>query len=208
MSSCTDSRFEEMLYAYELGMLSDEDEQQLELHLYECSHCFESARQFKDSSWLLRHSPQVRKQVKTDAEPKNTINITRILLIAALVVVVAIPVYKIGFDTGSSDAVQELYLVPFRQTAPTVIDFETGGTVQIKFVVEEAGPSDTLSVSIAARTGKVLYAVDKFSEFNESGQGTIELPVREFSQGFYNLTVTDPLSGDSTPVAQYPFRVK
>ena len=115
MSNCIDRRFEEMLYAYELGMLSDEDERQLELHLYECTHCFESVRQFKDSSWLLRHSAKVREQVESYVEPARTINVTRILLIAAVLLVVAIPVYRIGFAPDETDSViQQLLLLPDR----------------------------------------------------------------------------------------------
>jgi len=64
MSNCTDKRFEKMLYAYELNLLSDEERAELEQHQLECDSCFERARSFRDAATLLEHDPLVKEAVQ------------------------------------------------------------------------------------------------------------------------------------------------
>jgi len=64
MSSCTNKRFEKQLYAYELGMLSPAEQSEMEIHLYECEHCFHLVQQFHPVAQHLRHNPRVREQIR------------------------------------------------------------------------------------------------------------------------------------------------
>lgn len=64
MKPCPDSRFEEILHAYELGLLSDEDRAAFEIHQLECEYCFQQARQFQDPVFLIEHDPDVRASIK------------------------------------------------------------------------------------------------------------------------------------------------
>jgi tetratricopeptide (TPR) repeat protein len=64
MAGCTDNRFEKMLYAYELGMLSDEDRAAVEMHQLECEHCFERAKRFREAARLLQVDPTVRQSIR------------------------------------------------------------------------------------------------------------------------------------------------
>ena len=64
MAGCSDERFEKMLYAYELGMLSAEEREAVEMHLLECEHCFERAKQFRDAARLLQVDPAVRDAIR------------------------------------------------------------------------------------------------------------------------------------------------
>jgi tetratricopeptide (TPR) repeat protein/TolB-like protein len=63
MSQCTDQRFRQMLHAYELGMLNDDDRRQVELHLLDCPDCFNYIQSRQDSASLLREDPDVRTAV-------------------------------------------------------------------------------------------------------------------------------------------------
>jgi len=58
---CTDKRFAQLLYAYELGMLDESDRAALELHLLDCEYCFARAEKFAPAAELLRESQSVRK---------------------------------------------------------------------------------------------------------------------------------------------------
>jgi len=71
MGNCIDPRFEPMIHAYELGTLSDEDRQALELHMLECESCFEAVRGFEKTSRMLKTDPDVRALVAemVDSEP-------------------------------------------------------------------------------------------------------------------------------------------
>ncbi|UCD17823.1 MAG: tetratricopeptide repeat protein [Candidatus Zixiibacteriota bacterium] len=55
-----DKRFEDMLYAYELGMLSDEECEEFELYLLEDDDAFKKAHEFQEAARLLRHNPGFR----------------------------------------------------------------------------------------------------------------------------------------------------
>ncbi|UCD94755.1 MAG: tetratricopeptide repeat protein [Candidatus Zixiibacteriota bacterium] len=60
MKECTDSRFEEMLPLYELNLLPEKDKEDFELHLYECEHCFQAVREFRDKALLINYDQDVR----------------------------------------------------------------------------------------------------------------------------------------------------
>jgi len=63
MKDCTDSRLEKLLHHYELGLLSEEDHLAVELHLYECEHCFARVEKFERAARLIRHDSAVRTSV-------------------------------------------------------------------------------------------------------------------------------------------------
>jgi len=64
MSRCTDRRFENKLHHYELGMLSDDELREFEVHLLECDHCFRRAEKFKETARLLNTDADVRALIK------------------------------------------------------------------------------------------------------------------------------------------------
>jgi tetratricopeptide (TPR) repeat protein len=64
MVRCRDKRFRDMLYAYELGMLSEDERRELELHLLECEECMQSVIEFKRVVQYLRHNQEVRDNIR------------------------------------------------------------------------------------------------------------------------------------------------
>ena len=72
MAGCTDDRFEKMLYAYELGMLSDEDRAAVEMHHLECDSCFEKAKKFNESARLIQCDSAVRETIHQIASTDTT----------------------------------------------------------------------------------------------------------------------------------------
>jgi len=68
MSGCTDKKFEKMLYAYELGLLSDEEREAVEMHHLECDYCFEKAKNFQETARLLRSNKEIKESVGRMAE--------------------------------------------------------------------------------------------------------------------------------------------
>ena len=57
---CMDENLGNMLHAYELGMLSDQDKDALESHLLDCQHCFDQLKEFAPRGTILSASPQIR----------------------------------------------------------------------------------------------------------------------------------------------------
>ena len=68
MGECTERRFQSLLHAYELGMLSEDERRELELHLLDCATCRENVRQFQASMRLMRQDSEIRDAVRDISE--------------------------------------------------------------------------------------------------------------------------------------------
>ena len=62
-TECNNKHFGNMLHAYELGLLTPEDNQSFELHLYECDYCFERVREFTGETSVIRHDSDLQQVV-------------------------------------------------------------------------------------------------------------------------------------------------
>ena len=68
MADCTNTKLGEKLYAYELGMLSEDEKESVEVHILECPTCNELARKFAASAQLLRDDSDVQTAARTSEE--------------------------------------------------------------------------------------------------------------------------------------------
>ncbi len=60
MTGCKDRNLEKLLYAYELGMLDPQQEEQIELHLMECEDCFGRSKRFRKAACLIKSDSEIR----------------------------------------------------------------------------------------------------------------------------------------------------
>lgn len=217
MSRCTDPIYHDMLHAWELGMLSDDDRRRFELHLLQCDACAGEAGQFLQPSRLLRNDPDFRPsanevsfdlpagKVKTSTVRRN---VTRVLLAFAAVLILAVPVYRWMRAPGDESApVQQLKLVPTRGSGEDIVRRDQGGSLEIRFYVEGASAALPYRVKVSTQHGLPVYTNDKFSDFSNSGTGVLVLQVDDLDTGLYALTVCP--ANDSLNVLQtYNFRVQ
>ncbi len=75
MSGCTDKRFENMLHAYELNLLDEEEHYEFEVHLYKCNSCFRKVEAFGKTAELLQHSQKVQDTIEQIAKSNPSGNI-------------------------------------------------------------------------------------------------------------------------------------
>ncbi|MBN2227890.1 MAG: tetratricopeptide repeat protein [candidate division Zixibacteria bacterium] len=68
MSNDRKDNLKDLLYAYELGMLTDEDRRELELHLLENEQDFEDFKEFHDVITLMRQDSDVRRTIEEIAQ--------------------------------------------------------------------------------------------------------------------------------------------
>lgn len=76
---CNDKRFEQMLHAYELGMLTEEERQHLECHLMDCPHCWEQVLRMEPAATLMKRDSDVHEVIRrvvdahaqTDTAPRR-----------------------------------------------------------------------------------------------------------------------------------------
>ena len=71
MDRCPDSRFEKMLYAWELDMLSDEERLAFQEHVLECPSCLAKLQEFEGASRLLLRDPDIRTALEELAEAEG-----------------------------------------------------------------------------------------------------------------------------------------
>lgn len=71
MAGCGDKHFEEMLHAYELGMLSDVDREEFEMHMMDCRFCFERVQKLAEASHIVRHDPEIRATIEETIETEE-----------------------------------------------------------------------------------------------------------------------------------------
>jgi len=72
MSGCIDKRLGNKLYAYELGMLNEQEREEFEIHLLECTYCNARAMKLQQAGLLLRNDKDVRDVVGTLAGDEQT----------------------------------------------------------------------------------------------------------------------------------------
>jgi len=216
MTGCINKEMERLLHDYELNMLSAKDKQQFELHLYECDYCLSQVRGFLDVSRIIRHDRDAQAIIKdimgqqdrseTGQIEKKPFRFTRYLIAAVIVMIIAVPVLWYSQKSNGPTSVQSLELLPSRAGGNDIIYLEKGGDVEIAFYVADnfQGQADLTISNIA---GDTILHTPGFEEFNDKGLGSITLPVSDFSDGHYMLTIKpDPETGREERV--YMFAVK
>lgn len=68
MSNCTNKKLGDLLYAYELGMLSDDENRAFETHLIECSYCSRRAEKSSEATRFIRHDADIHSYVESLTE--------------------------------------------------------------------------------------------------------------------------------------------
>jgi len=216
VSECTNIEIGRLLHDYELDMLSAEDKHRFEMHLYDCDHCLSQARGFLDVSRIMRHDRDARAVIQnisgelnhteTEGVRKKPTPFIRYLLAAAIVMMIAVSAYWYSKRTETPSAMQSLELLSSRGGGSDIIYLQKGGDVEISFYVAEnfEGEAD---LTISSIDGDTVFYVPGFSDFNDRGLGSITLPVSDFSDGHYMLTIK-PNQETGIEERVYMFRVK
>jgi len=68
MSGCPDKRFRDMPWAYEVGLLDDDDRRAFELHIIECPHCRQDLLQFSTAAGIIDRDAEIRLKIRQLAE--------------------------------------------------------------------------------------------------------------------------------------------
>lgn len=210
MSGCINKELGQLLHDYELGLLSDEDNNRFEMHLYECEHCLAQVRDFMDASKILVGDPDAQDLVEklareSEGERKHS-PFLKLLIAAILVVVIAVSVYRFGIYEEPPGIVQTLELLPTRTGGSYIIFLEKGGDVSISFFVAD-GFRGSVDITISKVDGDTILSLLEYTDINEMGLGNISLPVTKFSEGHYMLQI-HPSDSTTVPDRLYMFRVK
>ncbi|MEW6051129.1 MAG: zf-HC2 domain-containing protein [Candidatus Zixiibacteriota bacterium] len=227
MSKCSNPELAVKLHAWELNLLSEDERQAVEEHILVCEACFEQARQFSEPIGLLRRDDQVRRLI-ADASQDLALEseshavgksfwtrivalptLARYLAAAAVLVLVAVTVFRIAwFDGSDSGPVQVITLTTTRAVGSSVIEREAGGMAQIRFYVPTEGLIFPLRVEIFTLDGESVVSERVPDPVDSMGYGRISLPVRSLAPGVYRLRLFSGGAGDDALIREYSFLVR
>ena len=119
MSECNDKRYRDLIHAWELGLLSDDERREFELHLMECPACFEDVQRFRREAEALRTDASVADRLQSLVRPVKPGRYRRLIplaVAAAAVIALLIIPWRISFTpTDEVTALENrLLIVPFQ----------------------------------------------------------------------------------------------
>jgi len=224
MNKCSDSSIGDMLHAFELNLLSDLNRRTMEIHIIECDYCSEKLSEFQKVTWMIRSdldfkvivddvlkeeaeresgSSWLPEWLQTQPVYKYAVGVGAVMMI----LVFSYPVLKMAVFNDNEQVIQQVLNLNSSRgaTISPVISIEQGGEVIINFNLKGAETGDLYNVSLISRAGDEIYSADGLAIIDDTGSGTIVIPVDRFNKGFYILKITD-LSGKS-PENEYKYNL-
>jgi len=190
----------ELLHAYEIGMLSDDEVSIFEAHLIECERCFEQVKNFQREAALLARDADVRKAVSVlsgsesrSADPVGArtafwsgmswrLGIASTALAAVLIIVVAL--VMTGGKAPGRTVIMGV-LMPRSGPFPTVTVSDQD-TLIVEFPVSRALSDSIISVSVrCVESGARIYYNDHLPLSGRAGE--VELLGSSLESGKYEL---------------------
>ncbi len=176
MSNDRDRNWKDLLYAYELGMLDDDERRELELHLMEHEQDFEDFKEFHDVIALLRQDHDVRRTIEDIArkqadeeksdEPEQVRGWRRRWPALASILVIAILLilkpWQIEFHPTQEAVAEENRLaITFFENCVDPADSLGLGKIIANLLITDLSESRYLQVVSSQRLKDVLRQVDR-----------------------------------------------
>jgi hypothetical protein len=226
MSKCSNLRLGQLLHAYELNALSEEDADRFEIHLLECQHCFAELEAFEDTAALLRSDEEIKnlaRQASTIPEsPADSFwrRLWRSLwpdaplvfkpIFAFIVILLLIVPAYLGLR-GSRDRdinpPQLVTLLPEKSPAEELFHADMDNDGVLRFEFTDAVVNRSYLVSIESENGETIYRNHDFDTFDEYGWGELIIPHAIIKPGYYKLTIMGPRAGSGQDTTSYYFMV-
>ena len=226
-SPCSNPELEQKLHAYELGMLSDADREMVEVHLVECESCYSEIKELNKAAALLRDDETIRNVALSleseNAESSNGVawfgkfsqaiwprrTYSKLLPVAVVLLLVSVVLFQLLPERDQQEEIQQtLDLFPMRGSKPNVLILDGSKDAIINFVYESFDPAKTYDLQIISDGGQVVYSLEAFTEFSETGLGSITISLDIFKKGIYELDIIDAASDPPVIREQYYFEVE
>ncbi|MBN1212770.1 MAG: tetratricopeptide repeat protein [candidate division Zixibacteria bacterium] len=187
MSECTDKKLGAKLYAFELGLLNDEEREEFEIHLIECPFCKNRASKFSEAAELIRTDPDLRAtvadpKVEKPAEKKRYTRIIRFTFAAAAILVLLIlQPWQLEFHRTHEVVAEENCLaVMYFENLAEPDDPRQFGEIITNLLITDISESRYINVISSQRLYDVVRAmdVDSSSIFNKETASRIAAQLR------------------------------
>ena len=220
--SCQEPAIGKLLTEYELGLLDDDQREQLELHLMECEFCFKQVEQFAPAARFVR-SEQFREVVRSVDTSKTEQSLASKMLawlwpssgpwlkpaIALIVIVLLLPFAWQGLKPPS---------VTVRTASEVVLTGSRGGGAEpriivpaaddlvVRFGFEPLHPDEPIAVRLLNTEGELFYTNESF-RLDAQLTGRLTIPAARVSAGTYRLILRDPSASGPLAVDTLTFTV-
>ncbi|SYZ73404.1 hypothetical protein TRIP_C21522 [Candidatus Zixiibacteriota bacterium] len=184
---CNNIRFQDMLHAYELHMLSGNDLEAFEQHLLECEYCAREVERLKEVSDLLEHDSQVALNLEQiasrgretssatiDAESpygqKRYRFIAAAVLAAAIIIFLVLKPWDIKIVPEKSAYAENRLTIMFFENVPDPSDTSKLGEIATNLLINDLSGSGFLQVLSSQRLYDImrLLAFDGASRFDKN----------------------------------------
>ena len=224
-NSCTNKKLGGLLHAYEIGVLSDDLADAVEIHILECDYCLARLQEFKGVEDMLSRDEIIVKEIerldrdiqkqgqaalkKIDPLPLNRPVIFRpaflfmvcILLAAALAVALIV---RQGVEPGP---LQEINLINYRAGGTRIVIHENSGHISVSFGCPANMQNGPCSVTLERNSRDTVYYDANFKYFDSYHTGRLLIPNDPSLSGRYHLILrTRGESGESL-VSEYAFTI-
>ncbi|MBD3234787.1 MAG: hypothetical protein GF315_13760 [candidate division Zixibacteria bacterium] len=208
MDKCYDQKIGKMLHAYEMGILSEEEAEQFEMHLMDCQYCYSQLESFDDGARLLSGDQDIRRllQKRSLEESDSKTRMQRIwnylwpqtplvfkpAVAYFIILVLAIPVITGILSKGGNSIrpLQSITLVANRSSLDNSFSITEESSGLINFELPEAETGSEYKVVIKNERGNEVYRDDHCRPKDEFGIGQLYIPLHKMRPGLYKLIVT------------------
>lgn len=188
MNNCGDKELAQKLYAYELGLLSEDDQREVEIHLYKCEECYRSYLRFKETARLLRDDPDIEDDIRQFADNSPEIRrvtaggrrwrsiIPAVLFAAAAVILLLLKPWKI--DIGpmqEATAVESHLAVMYLDNVADKSDSLHLGEIATSLLITDLSESAYLRVLSGQRLYDLLKLIGREGEKSVSRETAREI---------------------------------
>jgi len=204
MNECSNKKYRDMVHAYELGMLTETENEQFELHLLECPACREDILGFKEVAGNLNRSSETSQLIEELAQPESDDpqkadsknRITRIwipiLTTAAIFIFLLIKPWDIQI-TPTKEALAEenrLAIMYFDNLADEQDSLKLG-RIASNLLITDLAESQFINVLSNERIHDLIdfIAYEDFAKYNDSDKviGDLEFKIARISNSKWIL---------------------
>ncbi len=203
---------EELLHAWELGILSPEEAERFELEMMQNERLFEQVRRFQTEADILLRAEEVRKvthmAIKENTPGGSLSNrLARILspqgpVLGYLLILLLIYPAFVGVSNLMEDDIRPLHsvsLFPARSANHATVKISPDKEVVLSFVFRGAVPGKAYRIALSAQDQETLLLDKEFTDFDDHETGRLLLPAHLMRPGFYRLIITDPGLPEQSP---------
>lgn len=224
MSKCTNEKVGRLLHAYEIGVLSEDLVELVEVHILECDYCMNRIKEFGSVTRMLSEDEQVQQEIAAldqastaQTQPGiwarlfNTdlpLVLRPAFLLVILMILISITALAIVYrPTPKAGPIQEINLIQNRSNNINIVLRTDINSVSVSFICRDYDSQTTCSVLLEKDGRDTIYYSPDFRQFDAYETGRLLLPYSDDIYGNYRLLIDKQNMAMETVKTEYTFKI-